>query len=319
MDSLILATCDHALAPNGAAPEWVQLLPEGRIIGRDGREFEVADPGALVLDFQSRGIDLPIDYEHQNDRPEAKLSGPVPAAGWIKELKVAEGGIWGRVEWTETAAELIARKEYRFLSPSLLIHPKTRQVHRIKGAGLVHNPNLYLTALASQEDTMKPITPAKVTAPSTAFAAHVATLVELPPETSQDDLLKALGARVKAQPDPTKYVPIEALSELMAEHRNVRQTTTEERVQSKIEEASRNGYLAGGAMRDWAIELCRSDEAAFDRFMQSTGPVFAHLLKVSHTARAVPEAFAERRSGAENEMEAAVCAQLGLKPGSLID
>jgi len=117
--------------------------------GRDGRVFNLSDAEAVVAEFQAMGIDLPIDYEHHNDKPEAKLSGPVPAAGWIKELKAAEGGLWGRVEWTETAAEMIRRKEYRFLSPSLLVHPKTRQIVRVKGAGLVHNPNLFLTALAS--------------------------------------------------------------------------------------------------------------------------------------------------------------------------
>jgi phage I-like protein len=321
MDRLILATCDHALAPNGAAPEWVQLLPEGSFTGRDGRVFEVADPGALVLDFQSRGVDLPIDYEHQNDKPEAKLSGPVPAAGWIKELKIAEGGIWGRVEWTETASELISRKEYRFLSPSLLIHPKTRQVHRLKGAGLVHNPNLFLTALASQEDTMNSIPPAKVSAPSAELSAQLAILLGLPPETSSEDLMKSLAGRMGAQPDPAKFVPIETLQELLAERRDTLQTTSEERVQFKIAEASRKGYLAGGAMREWATELCRSDEAAFDKFLQTTGPLFGHLLRPSHTAQPLPEFLAERRAsrGAESELEAAVCSQLGLKPGSLID
>lgn len=115
----------------------MHLFPEGRI-------FDLADPGALVLAFQSSGVDLAVDDEHRNDVPEAKLHGPVPAAGWIKELKADAGGLWGRVEWTATAAEMIARKEYRYLSPSFLCHPKSRQIVRLKGAGLVHNPNLHL-------------------------------------------------------------------------------------------------------------------------------------------------------------------------------
>lgn len=63
-------------------------------------------------------------------------------------MLVASGAL---VEWTATAAEMIGRKEYRTISPSFLFHPKTRQIVQLKGAGLVHNPNLYLTALASQE------------------------------------------------------------------------------------------------------------------------------------------------------------------------
>jgi phage I-like protein len=78
---------------------------------------------------QSGGIDLPVDDEHQNDKPEAKLKGPVPAAGWIKEMRSDETGIWGRVEWTATARELIERKEYRYLSP-VILHNKAGQIMR---------------------------------------------------------------------------------------------------------------------------------------------------------------------------------------------
>ena len=150
MSGLAAATCDRTL--DGSAPDWVHLFPPGRMTGRDGREFDLADPAALVLAFQSAGIDLPIDYEHQNDRPEAKLSGPVPAAGWIADLRHDATGLWARVSWTATAREMIARREYRFLSPSFLYHPATRQVMRLKGAGLVHNPNLHLVALGPPGD-----------------------------------------------------------------------------------------------------------------------------------------------------------------------
>ena len=207
MSGLSLATCDLALPP-GHAPEWVHLFPgDGEVKGRDGRAWQLLDPAALVLAFQSAGIDLPVDYEHQNDTPEAKLNGPVPAAGWIKELRADDGGVWGRVEWTATAAELIGRKEYRYLSPSFLFHPQTRQIVRLKGAGLVHNPNLHLTALASQEDAMIPQKPTDKPAAKTAakpdqgqpmdaagFAAMIAELLGLPPETPPDQLLAKLLA-----------------------------------------------------------------------------------------------------------------------------
>lgn len=93
MNALQSAICDRALAPEGAVPEWVHLLPDGKMTGRDGRVFEPVDPGAIVLAFKSNSIDLPIDYEHQNDKPEAKLSGPVPAAGWIKDLTASATGL----------------------------------------------------------------------------------------------------------------------------------------------------------------------------------------------------------------------------------
>ncbi|WP_164881742.1 phage protease [Paenirhodobacter populi] len=53
------------------------------MVGRDGRRFDLAEPDAVIEDFRKRGVDLTIDYEHQNDVPDAKRNGPVPAAGWI--------------------------------------------------------------------------------------------------------------------------------------------------------------------------------------------------------------------------------------------
>lgn len=112
MAPLDLATCEAALPP-GDAPEWVHLLPpKGRITARDGRQFvarecaafAVDDPARLVADFEARAVDLPVDFAHQTELADPKTGGPVPAAGWIKELRHDATGLWGRVEWTARVA-----------------------------------------------------------------------------------------------------------------------------------------------------------------------------------------------------------------------
>lgn len=288
--------------------------------------FNLSDAEAVVAEFQAMGIDLPIDYEHQNDKLEAKLSGPVPAAGWIKELKATEGGLWGRVEWTETAAEMIRRKEYRFLSPSLLVHPKSRQIVRLKGAGLVHNPNLFLTALASQETAMLPPDQTKEldkttdpTKPETDLAAALAELPGLPVETPPAQLLAKHQERMQSAPDPAKYMPVAAVQEMLSDRRAERKTVHEGRSQGCVNAALRQGDITNG-MRDRALELCVSDEAAFEKFsrklgLEKSGPVFAPLFKASHLTGAPPAAHVRH----DSPLEAEVCAQLGLKPGSLKD
>ena len=313
MQSLQLATCDRALAPGGGAPEWVHLLPDGHFIARDGRKFELGDPGALVLDFQSRGIDLPIDYEHQNDKPEARLSGPVPAAGWIKELKSAEGGLWGRVEWTATASEMITQKEYRNLSPSILFHPKSRQIVRLKGAGLVHNPALFLTALASQED---PILPQNKPQQSDGInlAAELAKMFSLPTDTPVADLLAKLAELLKGAPDPAKFMPVSAVQEMLSDRQFERASVRKDRVQDKVSAAVQQGYLTRG-MRDWALALCSSDETAFDDFCTKAGPSFSHLSQPAFRAHQPLPTDAQTRE--DSELATAICEQLGLKPGSL--
>lgn len=249
-----------------------------------------------------------MDYEHQNDKPEARMNGPVPAAGWIKELRADDTGLWGRVEWTATAAQVIGRKEYRFLSPSFLFDPQTREVKRLKGAGLVHKPNLYLTALASQDEAM----PEKTD--FAAFLAAIAGALGVSAQTPPDELLRLLQTRVGAEPDPAKYMPISAVQSMLEERREERRAVVSRHAEEKVERAFREGFLTT-AMKPWALALCQSNEGAFDEFLTKTGPVFAQLLKPSIASNHPPSRDTEAVH--VPELERAICEQLGLKPGSL--
>lgn len=61
----------------------------------------VNDEPRLIVDASNPGgVDLPVDYEHQNVRPDTNGSGPVPAAGWIKALAMCSDGISERADWT---------------------------------------------------------------------------------------------------------------------------------------------------------------------------------------------------------------------------
>ncbi|WP_457650345.1 phage protease [Profundibacter sp.] len=308
------AICDLKLPkrdPGKGAPEWVHLFPNGVMKSRDGRVFNLADPQAIVRQFDAGGIDLPVDYEHQNDKQDSLPAGPIPAAGWIKELQARKDGLWGRVEWTDQARALLESKAYRYLSPSFLYLKEGKTIAKLKGAGLVHNPGLHLTALASQEDTMSDIT---------TFMQRVAEMLNLSPDSSEDELLAALQSALTGNdaPDPKKYVPIEALQEAMMERNTGHATMNEERAQAKVNDALQRGYISP-AMKEWATALCQQDEASFDGFLEKSVPQFAHLSKPS-AARATPPAFA-RGIKAENgsEQALAVCRQLGIEPGSLGD
>ena len=323
--ALQLATCELDLASAGGAPEWVHLFPPGKMTGRDGRAFELADPASVIRDFQSRGVDLPIDYEHQNDRPESNRNGPVPAAGWIKELRSDDKGLWGRVEWTATARELIGEREYRYLSPVFVFDGKTGKILRLKGAGLVHNPNLHLTALASEEPAMNaPETDGTQPTEATDVLRKLAEALSLPPESDPAAILKAVLAALKTEQgastataretaDPARFVPIEAVSELLTHHNARVATMHEQDARRRVDGALRDGHITP-AMRDWATALCMQDAASFDSFLAKSPAPYAHLHRVAinglppETAGSVAAATAE---------EAAICAQLGIKPDRL--
>lgn len=312
MHLLASAICDRELS--GSAPDWVHLFPAGRMTGRDGRRFSLSDPQAVIAAFDQSGVDLPVDYEHQNDRKPQGVAGPIPAAGWIKELKSEESGLWGRVEWTAQARELIEAKAYRYLSPSFLFEPLSKAVTRLKGAGLVHNPNLHLHALACQEDSM---------ADEPSFMQRVLKTLDLPVDAGADTMIEAIhelkttasAAIAAEQPDPTRFVPIEAVEELMQDRHQFCAEQTEARVSAKVADAIGRGCILP-RMKDWATALCRQNETSFDEFVSSSVPAaYAHLLEpVLSNAMPPPASSTDL---AESPEAAAICAQLGLSPDAL--
>ena len=142
------ATCAGVEVPPGA-PEWVMLMPAGRLNARDGRRWRLTDADAVVNATRAgaAGLDLPIDFEHQTQLA-AKNGQPAPAAGWIRQLQARAGALWAHVEWTARAAAMLKAREYRYLSPTFF-HTRDGIVMRIEGAALTNAPALAMPALAS--------------------------------------------------------------------------------------------------------------------------------------------------------------------------
>lgn len=123
-------------APN--LPEWIRVLPLGKVELADHREPFMVDEASLnsmVAAFRSRGIDLVIDYEHQSLNGER-----APAAGWIKDLEARGDGLWARVDWTQQAQEYLAQREYRYFSPVLRLDPESRRPMALMHVGLTNVP-----------------------------------------------------------------------------------------------------------------------------------------------------------------------------------
>lgn len=165
-DAMTLKTQHHSLAFDLAASTtadgWVMLFPFGTHTGYDGRgPYKLAPEkaAAVVATSMREKVDLPLDWEHAMD---VKGLGELkPAAGWIKEMRVGEDGIYGRPDWTSKARQMIAEKEYRYLSPSFNFDRSTGEVFRILRASLVAVPNLEVKAIAAatnnqpQEEELK--------------------------------------------------------------------------------------------------------------------------------------------------------------------
>lgn len=232
------------------APEWVQLIPAGRFAGRDGRGPYLLDGASVLAAFARGGIDLPIDYEHQTLSATDK-AGPVPAAGWIKQLEVRDGSLWGRVAWTPKAAQLIAQREYRFLSP-VFRHDKAGRILALEGAGLTHYPNLDLEPVAHQKGEpmdLKPIIEA-LGAPADADVAQLAAHA------------KTLKEAASRQPDPREWVPMSQHQAVAQELAALQQQVAKEKAEAAVRQAMSAGKLAP-AMRDWALGYATKDPEGF--------------------------------------------------------
>ena len=82
-----------------------------------------------------------------------------------------------------------------------------------------------------------------------------------------------------------------------------------------MDEALRSGHISP-AMKDWATALCFNDEASFDKFVSNSIPQFGHLMKPMQRPGLAP---GQTRPAEGSEFADGICAQLGLKPGSLTD
>ncbi|TPJ83852.1 hypothetical protein FJ422_16395 [Mesorhizobium sp. B2-6-3] len=157
LSAALVASHSTALtAADAEGDKWVQLTPAGTFTGRNGQgPWTTGDKAAMEqivanTRLYAGSTDLAIDYDHQAVFGAVPgVGGTAKAAGWIKELKVQDDGIYGRVEWTAAAAIAIKRKEYRYLSP-VFFHEKTNgRVLAIRMAGLTNTPNLDLVAVAA--------------------------------------------------------------------------------------------------------------------------------------------------------------------------
>lgn len=204
-----LHTMLPAPASAGAAPEWVHVVPAGEFRGVDGRgPYRLRDAAAVATASMAPGR-LPIDENHATDHA-LRAGGAAPARGWIVEMQARADGVWGRVEWTDAGAAMVAGREYRGLSPVFAHTEKGGEVLHVLRAGLTNAPNLGdLTALHTRQETLVDITKlraalgladdadeaaiiAAATASRTAAAAHTQAL---------GSIAKAAGLAEGAAPD----------------------------------------------------------------------------------------------------------------------
>lgn len=292
---------DLAASKTGA-PEWIELFPAGpELNARDGRRWTAA-PEDVLAAFNANNAPLPIDYEHGQDHL-ATQGHEAPAAGWIVELENRNGAVWGRVEWTDRAAAMIAAREYRFVSPAFNTL-KNGKITRLLGAGLVNRPALEMTALSretpqtTENDQMKAIAKAlgldegadekailaAIAARDTERTALLKELKLDPAQAGQEEAAAAIAslrqesetatAALKSAPEKAELAAVrQTLADTQTALAALQKKDADREIDLALDEATNAGKITP-ASRDKYRAMCAA-EGGLDRFKElaSTLPV----------------------------------------------
>lgn len=241
-------------------PSEVQVLPAGEVSPRGKTAFKVDEQSRkMIMDaFAGNKTDLVIDYEHQS------LSGSeAPAAGWIKGITDrGADGLWAKVQWTERAKEYLQNREYRYLSPVVLIRKKDGRAVELLGAALTNLPAI---------DGMKPVVntarPLRGEDAPNAEPGYkemfmgVLKIFELP----EDAGLEEIEAKLASVAMPAGFV-------LKEEHEALKETLKTMKAEAMIKEALSTGKITPSLM-PWAKAYAASDPEGFGEFVGRACPV----------------------------------------------
>jgi phage I-like protein len=236
----------------------VLIAPFGEVRSSNG-DFVMDEAAArmVVAHFNQQGTDIPVDYEHQSlGGAYSSPSGQAPAAGWIRQLHFVEpegeadrpAGLYAKVEWTEAGQEKLAKREYRYLSPVVMVRKDDRRVASLHSVALTNKPAIR---------GMRPIVNREEAAEGNERLSEDEALVTLREQLGMD-----------AENDAAA-VMLAASERLAALHREAAGHDAEK----KVNAAMRAGKLLP-SQREWATTLALKDPEGFDAWAAQAPQVF---------------------------------------------
>lgn len=265
-------------------PEVIRLLPFGKVTSTKG-DFIVDEESYRLINsaMTAHGVDVVIDYEHQT-----LSGGKAPAAGWIKELILADTGIDARVVWTEEAAGYLATGQYRYTSPVLLARKSDCKAFKLLSLALTNTPAIHgLTPIINsdfqegEDDIMD-------------FLTELANLLGLSEASTEAELLEAVTALQQKCEEQSRLVVNSMLTPLLGVDADADLPTVSARIlaltshagfvpkgdydavkerldklegEGLIELALTEGKITP-AQREWAQQYVLSDRDGFAKFLE---------------------------------------------------
>ncbi len=259
-------------SPSGQAPAagWIKAL---RLV----TPGEAAGNSALGTDRQDAGPTEDKEVDRQDAGPTRNLV----------DLTL-EPGLYAEVEWTESARAKLAAREYRYLSPVVIVRKRDRRVVALHSAALTNKPAIVgmkpivnserrenveeerdagSGSRAREEDT-ETRGRGDVAREASDRLALAASERESAGSEAVEVLRLRLGLEEGSDSEAVIVAADQRLSELM-------QAVAEREAEERVDGAVRAGKLIP-AQREWALSLALRDAAGFDEWA-ATAPVVVSL------------------------------------------
>lgn len=313
---------------------------DGRPLDVPAWRIDAASAAVVIARLAARKTPPVIDYEHQTLKKEqngqpAPAAGRILEAEWRDG-----SGLWIRAELTPRARQMIEDGEYLYFSPVFSYAADGTVLAILMGAltndpaidgmeplarraaatfGLFdaeEEPTVnellkaIVAALALKADTTETEAVAALTALKPAMDTQAATLASMRAalgltEDATGEQIAAATAQLKmnataAAPDPSKYVPISAMTELQGQVAALTARLNTGELDGLIQGALSDGRLLP-AMESWARELGGKDIGQLKGYLEKAAPIAA-LSRLQSTTR---QPAGESHNLTSEELEAA--------------
>jgi phage I-like protein len=259
---------ESAALSGQAPPGRVLVAPWGEVKSVNGTFVVDEESARLVVEaYRAHGTDIPIDYEHQSlGGIYASPSGQAPAAGWIRGLRAVtpaeagegEAGLLAEVEWTPAAEQKLAGREYRYLSPVVLVRKSDRRVMALHSVALTNKPAIVgMRPIVNREPDLPADRAAQAPQPVRAEAGQSST--------SEAEKVELLRHRLGLDAGCDFGTVLTAAEDRIA---SLAGQIAQREAQDKVDAAVRAGKLTM-AQREWAMSLALKDGQAFDEWAAS--------------------------------------------------
>ncbi|MBD9362914.1 phage protease [Methylomonas fluvii] len=283
-----VASLAFEIAATGTVPAEAHLLPVGPFRAADGRPedceawlLDATIAANVIQRLRDRKNDTLIDYEHQSLRAEYN-GQPVIAAGWFHDMEWRDGkGLYAiGVDWTTTAKQRIADKEYRYISAVFYYYSATGEVLDVISVALTNTPAIDGLdglddddglATLSKRFSLPALNPetTDMPRPEEELAALRVTHAQIETAqaalTAERDTLKTQVAALTTERDTVT-------AELAALNKQLNETKAATEAQQKtdlITAALTDGRMAP-ALKPWAE---KQTLAALSEFLETTAPL----------------------------------------------